>query len=63
MAAQDVLEHLELDLLVVMPAARPPHRQAILEPQTRFELMRRLCADADFEASHDLDCKLSRIDG
>lgn len=38
--AQDVLEHLELDRLVVVPAARPPHREAVLDPDTRLELVR-----------------------
>lgn len=57
--AQDVLERLELDLLVVMPSARPPHRQAVLGPETRLDLMRRLCAgDARIEVS-DMEVRRS----
>ena len=36
---QDVLESLELDRLVVVPAGRPPHREAVLDPDTRWELV------------------------
>jgi nicotinate-nucleotide adenylyltransferase len=42
--AQDVFERLALDLLVVMPAARPPHREAVLGPETRLEFVRTMCA-------------------
>jgi len=37
--AQDALEHLELDRLIVIPAARPPHRAAVLDADTRLELV------------------------
>lgn len=40
--AQEVFEALALDLLLVIPAARPPHRQAILPAEVRYELVRRL---------------------
>lgn len=39
--AQDVLEALELDRLLVVPAARPPHRDAILPAEVRLDLVRR----------------------
>ncbi len=38
--AQDVLELLKLDRLLVVPAARPPHREAVLDASTRFDLVR-----------------------
>lgn len=38
--AQDVSERLELDRLLVVPAGRPPHRQAVLAPRTRLQLAR-----------------------
>lgn len=40
--AQDVLEALELDRLLVVPAGRPPHREAHLPAKLRFELVRDL---------------------
>jgi len=38
--AQDVIERLRLDLLLVVPAGRPPHREAVLDPETRLALTR-----------------------
>ena len=38
--AQDVVEELELDRLLVVPAARPPHREAFLPGALRLELVR-----------------------
>lgn len=38
--AQDVVEALELDRLLVVPAARPPHREAALPAELRLELTR-----------------------
>lgn len=38
--AQDVLESLNLDRLLVVPAARPPHREAVLDAGTRMDLVR-----------------------
>lgn len=38
---QDVLERLQLDLLVVVPAGLPPHREAVFDGETRLELVRR----------------------
>lgn len=40
-AAQDVVEALELDRLLVVPAGRPPHRDASLPAADRFELTAR----------------------
>lgn len=39
--AQDVHEALELDRLLVVPAARPPHRGAALPGEVRLDLVRR----------------------
>ncbi len=39
--AQDVIDRLELDRLLVVPAARPPHREAVLDAVTRYELARK----------------------
>lgn len=50
--AQDVLEALELDRLIIVPAARPPHRKARLPARLRWELVRDLFAGAaGFEVS------------
>lgn len=40
--AQDVVEGLELDRLLVVPAARPPHREPCLPARLRLELVRDL---------------------
>ena len=39
--ARDVVEGLVLDRLLIVPAAQPPHREAILPGPVRFELTRR----------------------
>lgn len=44
--AQDALESLDLDRLIVVPAGRPPHREAVLEAGTRLELAQ-LAFDGD----------------
>ncbi len=36
--AQDVVEGLQLDRLLIVPAGRPPHREAVLPPAMRLEL-------------------------
>lgn len=55
--AQDVLERLELDRLLVVPAARPPHRQAVLPADLRFALVSELFGGAPgFEVS-DLELR------
>lgn len=38
--AQDVIEALDLDLLLIVPSARPPHRDAVLDAEQRLELVR-----------------------
>lgn len=45
--AQDVVEALELDRLLVIPTARPPHRDTVLPAELRFELTRRAFASDD----------------
>lgn len=40
-AAQDVIEGLELDRLLVVPAGRPPHREAVLDARDRLDLTAR----------------------
>lgn len=37
--AQDAIEALELDRLIVVPAGVPPHREAVLDAATRFRLV------------------------
>ncbi len=44
--AQDLVERLALDRLLVVPAAHPPHRSASLAPEVRLALTRRLFAAA-----------------
>ena len=43
--AQDLVEELELDRLLVIPAADPPHRTAVLPADVRFALTLRLFED------------------
>lgn len=38
--AQDVVEALELDRMVVVPSARPPHREAVLGAHDRLRITR-----------------------
>lgn len=40
--AQDLVEELDLDRLLVVPAGDPPHRRALLPAAVRFDLARRL---------------------
>ncbi|WP_419164825.1 nicotinate (nicotinamide) nucleotide adenylyltransferase [Candidatus Palauibacter sp.] len=40
--ARELVEQLRLERLLVIPAADPPHRSAVLPAATRFELTRRL---------------------
>jgi nicotinate-nucleotide adenylyltransferase len=50
--AADVLEALDLERLLVVPALRPPHRSAVLAADVRLELTRRAFAgDARIEVS------------
>lgn len=43
--AQDVIEALDLDLLLIVPSARPPHRDAVLDAEQRLELARAVFDD------------------
>jgi len=43
--AQDVIERLGLDLLLVIPSARPPHRDAVLGAAERLSLARTAFGD------------------
>lgn len=45
--AQDVLERLSLDRLIVVPAGQPPHRPATLSAADRLALVRRAFAGDD----------------
>lgn len=55
--AQDVVETLDLDRLLVVPAARPPHREAVLPAELRLALVRNAFeGDARIEAS-DLEMR------
>lgn len=38
--AQDVFERLELDVLLIVPAAEPPHREFVLPASVRFGLVK-----------------------
>lgn len=50
--AQDVYERLALERLVIVPAARPPHREAALDADARLALVRAAFGeDARFEVS------------
>lgn len=40
--AQELAEVLDLDRLLVVPAANPPHRDVVLDPELRLSLVRRL---------------------
>lgn len=55
--AQDVVERLELDRLLVVPAGRPPHRDAVLPADIRLRFVRRAFAgDGRVEVS-DLELR------
>jgi len=44
-AAQDVIEGLDLDLLLIVPSARPPHRDTVLDAEERLSLSRAAFGD------------------
>lgn len=56
--AQDVIEGLQLDRLLVVPAGRPPHRDAVLDRETRLALTRSAFAGDD--RVHVLDVEVRR---
>ncbi len=53
--ARDVVEGLELDRLLVVPAGRPPHREARLPASLRLELVREAFRGDDRIAVSDLE--------
>lgn len=55
--AQDVLEALELERLLVVPAGAPPHREAVFPAELRFELVRDLFAGAPGIEVSDLELR------
>lgn len=55
--AQDVVERLELDRLLVVPAARPPHRGAVLPADLRLELVRQAFAGDTRMAVSDMEMR------
>jgi nicotinate-nucleotide adenylyltransferase len=57
--AIDLVERLDLDRLLVMPAPRPPHRTSNLSPQTRLTLTRRMFDGIDSIEVSDLEFERS----
>lgn len=55
--AQDVVERLDLDRLLVVPAGRPPHREAVLPARTRLDLVRRAFEGDDRIEVSDLEVR------
>lgn len=53
--AADVLEALDLDRLVIVPAPRPPHRSAVLPADLRLELTRRAFAGNPYIEVSDVE--------
>jgi nicotinate-nucleotide adenylyltransferase len=43
--SQDAIEALDLDLLLIVPSARPPHRDAVLDAEQRLGLVRTVFDD------------------
>ena len=57
--AQDVVEGLALDRLLIVPAARPPHREACFPDLVRYELTARAFEGADFIEVSDIEMRRS----
>lgn len=53
--ANDLVERLGLDRLLIVPAPRPPHRGTVLGPDVRLDLVRRVFEDADRIEVSDLE--------
>lgn len=53
--AQDLLERLELDRLLVVPAHDPPHRETLFPAGMRLELVRRMFRDVPGIEVDDLE--------
>ncbi len=56
--AQDVLEQLDLDRLLLVPAGSPPHRDEVFPARLRYELTR--CLFAGLEGFEVSDIELER---
>ncbi len=57
--AQDVVEELALDRLLVVPAANPPHRETALQAAARYELTARAFEGADHIEVSDIEMRRS----
>jgi nicotinate-nucleotide adenylyltransferase len=57
--AQDLIEELELDRLLLVPSADPPHRTAVLPAEERLALVTRLFASAPEIEVSDLELRRS----
>ena len=58
--AQDVLERLNLDRLIVVPTARPVHRETTLPARLRLDLTESAFADSDRIAVSDIEFESER---
>lgn len=59
LVAQDVVEGLDLDRLLVVPAGTPPHRQAVYPADQRLEFVRRAFAGDDRIDVSDVEVRRS----
>lgn len=59
--ALDVLERLELERLIVVPAARPPHRSTTFPPEVRLALTRRAFAHDEYIEVSDVEYETDQI--
>lgn len=57
--AQDVVEALELDRMLVVPSARPPHRDAALGPERRLRITREAFRDDPRMEVSDMELRRS----
>lgn len=55
--ARDLVERLELDRLLLIPAAQPPHREHSLPAGLRYELVRDMVADMPALEVSDIELK------
>jgi nicotinate-nucleotide adenylyltransferase len=59
--ALDVCQRLDLERLIVVPAARPPHRTTTFPPDVRLALTRRAFADDESIEVSDVEYKSDRV--
>jgi nicotinate-nucleotide adenylyltransferase len=59
--ALDVCERLELERLIVVPTAQPPHRDTIFPPEIRLAFARRAFADDDCIEVSDVEYKRDQV--